>query len=441
MINNFFVFALIRLIGLLLYTISHASIAEDELQHFIQHSLQHSPHLESAKQSEIQARAQQQAIKAEQHPQLDLNIGIGIENSDTPNTRFSGLASQTLNRQELHLHLEQNLYDAGKRHFQIEAQAAQIQSQQWQHLNIQNQLSLKLIKAYLQLAERQQLLELAKDDLVAHQKTEKQMRQRYEQGAGRKADVEQVTSRKARTTVRLLQIEGEVIEAQIQLQSLSGQDIHTLKLNSQWANTLKKYLPKNKKLALTALIEHPQLQQAQAQVDNSLAHYQQSRSHKYPQINLEIDARHYNNIDGIQGENQELSAMLRLRYNLYQGGKQQAQEAAAIAAKAQKQADYQILWQQLEEQLRLSWQHLKTSQKRQDYLQQHQASSKAVWQSYQKQFKLGRSSLIVVLDAETEWYHAHAEVIKGHYALQQAIFNLFAAIGNLNSFIQKKTDS
>ncbi len=405
--------------------------AEDELYPFIANSLAQSPHLESAKQAENYAQAQAAVSVAEKRPRLDLNIGAGLENSDTPNTRFSGLDTQTLIRKELHLHLEQPIYDAGKRNFQIKTRQAQLQNQQWQRLDIKNQLTLKLIKVYLQLAERQQLLELAKDDLVAHQKTEKQIEQRYKQGAGRKADVEQVASRKARATVRLLQTEGEFIEAQIQLRSLSGQDPNALKLDSRVVEQLMARLPENKKLALKTLLQHPQLQQAQAQITSNQAQYEKIRAQAAPAINLELDARHYDNIDGIRGDNQEFSAMLRLRYALYEGGGQKSKEAAALAEKAQTQADYQVVLQQLEEQLRLAWQRLETAKKRQTYLQQHEATAKAVWQSYQQQFHLGRNSLIALLDAETEWYHAHAEVIRGKYAQDLAVFTLFATLGRL----------
>jgi adhesin transport system outer membrane protein len=48
--------------------------------------------------------------------------------------------------------------------------------------------------------------------------------------------------------------------------------------------------------------------------------YDAQKSRFYPNVNVEVGRTMDNNIDGTRGHNQEWQAMVRMRYNLYNGG-------------------------------------------------------------------------------------------------------------------------
>lgn len=65
---------------------------------------------------------------------------------------------------------------------------------------------------------------------------------------------------------------------------------------------------------------HPVIKVAQADVDAARFQYKQSKAPNYPTLSFEAAQSWRNDAGGIEGSSDELSAMLRLRYNLYNGG-------------------------------------------------------------------------------------------------------------------------
>jgi len=420
-----------------LFCLSQPAAVADELAELINRSLAQHPSIHSAAFAKQAEQHQHTALKAAARPQIQLLAGVGIENSDTPNTRFRQQDSQTLHPRETSLRLTQSLFDKPQQH-QVAAQSARIQQADWQQQQIANQLALRISAAYLNLAQQHKLLELAKDDLVAHQKTHKAVLQRYQHGAGRKSEPQQVASREALSAARLIQTEGEVNEKKIRYQQLTGENTDRLSLEAQTRfDYLQQHLPSDLAQAQQQLASHPQLQAAIAYTQSTQASYQQQRAKRYPELDLELNAQQYQHIDGIAGDNNSLSVMLRLRYNLYQGGANSARQQAAKARHSQAQADAGLQQRELSQDLASYWQRHETAVQRLHYLQQHVKAAFEVLQSYEQQHKLGQASLIAVLDAKTEWYNATAEQIKGDYALKQSLLGIFAGMGQLIDMISQ----
>ena len=83
--------------------------------------------LGAAANARAASEAYQQAA-AGRYPTVDLRLGEGKENSETPGLRAAGVGSNTLTRQEANLTLRQNLYDGSQVKSEMERQQFRFES-------------------------------------------------------------------------------------------------------------------------------------------------------------------------------------------------------------------------------------------------------------------------------------------------------------------------
>jgi adhesin transport system outer membrane protein len=105
----------------------------------------------------------------------------------------------------------------------------------------------------------------------------------------------------------------------------------------------------------TALAEHPVLKASLADIEAAEAQYAASKSSYHPKLTLEGDRTWNEDIDGISGKNEDWVIALRLKYNLYNGGKDSARrkQSAELMTKA-KDILRGSQWE-TEEGMRLFW--------------------------------------------------------------------------------------
>jgi len=65
------------------------------------------------------------------------------------------------------------------------------------------------------------------------------------------------------------------------------------------------------------------------------------------------------------------------------------------------------------------------------YLKAHLESTEDVVKSYKEQFKLGKRSLLDVLDSENELFNARASLVSTQYAELFSLFKLLESFGRL----------
>ncbi len=143
---------------------------------------------------------------------------------------------------------------------------------------------------------------------------------------------------------------------------------------------------------------------------------------------MELGITDNKNLDGIAGENDDMSAMLRMRYNLFRGGADRARRQETAERMGAAKESIRRAQRIIEEDVLLSWNGLLTIRARLDYLSGHLESTKEVVSSYKEQFKLGQRSLLDVLDSENELFNARASLLSAQYA---EIFSLLKVLGSM----------
>ncbi|MBT5230465.1 MAG: TolC family protein [Methylococcales bacterium] len=185
-----------------------------------------------------------------------------------------------------------------------------------------------------------------------------------------------------------------------------------------------------------ALKAHPTLKSANADVAATQAQNSAASAAFYPSVNLEVGRTHNDDIDGTRGTNQDTTVMLRMRYNLFNGGNDAARKKqTAILIEEAKQVRDQTR-RQVVESIRLSWNAYQATTVQLPYLQQHVDSSTNSRSAYRKQFNIGKRTLLDLLDAENELFQSRQALTNAQFDHLFAHFRVWGGLGGLLGGLQ-----
>lgn len=267
---------------------------------------------------------------------------------------------------------------------------------------------------------------LAEDNLKNHERIFDQITLRTEQGVGRQADYEQAEARLAQARNNLLTEQTNLDDSLANYQSVVGKEADDLTLPAKSA------IPDSLEAARKVMLQNsPLLKQADEDVEATRQQYEAAKSRFYPSVNLEVARTMDDNIDGTRGHNQEWQAMVRMSYNLYNGGS----DKAALMSDAYKMKEAQDVknnaLRQLNEELRLSWNALQNAEKQVPIAKDYADRSKTVRTAYQEQFSLGDRSLLDMLDSENEVFTAQRRYVELQFIEMFTTYRINARTGTL----------
>jgi adhesin transport system outer membrane protein len=195
-------------------------------------------------------------------------------------------------------------------------------------------------------------------------------------------------------------------------------------------------LPKNIDEAVeVAVANHPQLKSANADIDE--AHYQHETASApfMPRVDFESGASFNNNLDGIPGKNEDVTAMVRVRYNVLNGGKDLARRKQTAHLISQAKDIRDNTYRQVVQNMRESWVAYITRQSQLDLNKQYWERSIKARDAYQSQFNIGQRTLLDLLDTTNEMFIAQSNYIDSKYDVLLAAYRILAAEANLNSYL------
>lgn len=381
------------------------------------------------------ARANQRAIEhaAAQarggwYPTLDASLGHGRETSNNLNTRGLG-ANQTLTRREAEINLSQLLFDGGATSGQVRRFEARAESAEDLVANAAETAGARVAQAYVDVIRLRALIDLAADNEKRHRETLAQVSRLADVGQGRRADAYQADARLALAQASLTQLRSQLAQAEAAFQHLTGQPPGAL----ADAGSFEAALPVSLPAALAQTLEaHPAIRSAQKELLAAQADRESARSRATsPRLALEVGTSANHDLDGLRGKNADAFAMVRLRYNLFRGGIDDARVREAEARIDEARANYDRARNDTERDLRQAWQGLTEDRIRLPQLQRYAAASAQVVGSYRLQFSIGQRTLLDVLNAENELFSARSSRYAAAYAVSVGELRVLAAMGRL----------
>lgn len=366
------------------------------------------------------------------YPSLDLVAGYGFQERDSANRTFAK-ADRTRNeleRRELQLSARQLVFDGFYTPYEHKNQQARERSANFRATSVGEDISLSVTRVFNEVLKQEAILKLAQDTLAYHQQVYEKMNQRFQSGVGSRADFNQISSRLALAKTNFQNVTANVRNARINYQQVVG--VFPGEGELEFPGSYHGVLPATVDAGVTrALDNHPILKVAETDLEATGYTYEQTKSPFYPRFDVEVERDINDNIDGSEQSVDDLRVMLRMRYNLYKGGSDQArkQQFAYLVEKAKEIRNNAR--REVEQELRLAWVANETLTAQVPILMDYAASSDETKKAYVDQFDLGRRTLLDLLNAENESVNARRDLINAKHDLILNEYRIFHGMGDL----------
>jgi adhesin transport system outer membrane protein len=403
--------------------------AGGDLAGVVRETLSTNPDVAEARDRWLARREEVRAAEGGFLPSLDLNAGIGYEYTDSPSSRARDDDSNELTRKELGLTARQMLFDGWGTRSEVSRQRARADSAAAQLLSVGESTAMKAAQAYVDLQRYKDLLQISKENLDIHIRIQDQIRLRSEAGVGRRADYEQVRSRVALAEVNLVAAEVNLLDAHTTFQRIVGR---APKAGYAPAEISPGTFPESLQQALqVAQTNNPVLHTAAADIEAARAQHDAARQYDYPRFDLELDGNMNDDIDGTEGEVDDMSAMLRMRFNLYRGGTDAARKRATAhnINEAKDIRDRSV--RQLDETIRLAWAAYEATAAQMPLFERQVVAATATRDAYAKQFNIGQRTLLDVLNSENEVLQGRESLVETRAEHLLAQYRVLEAMGAL----------
>lgn len=422
--------------ALLLPSVSHG----DTLEQTVAKTLDTHPELRIAfNQFKVREEQVNQAF-ADYLPDIELTAGWGLENTNSPSTRRNFLnqdGEAELKRGEAGISIRQMLFNGFRTGNEVDRISAEATAQQWALAAAAEDIALDVAKVYIHYLQAEQILTLANKNLKTHEQIFEQIKQRTDSGLGSVADLSQITGRLARANANVISARNNLYDAQAEYRRITGKPPQALIAPMPDADMLPEDLNDTLKLAQA---HHPVIKSAKQDIQAAQHEQQASQSNYYPTVTLELSGNWNNDINGedgrsftgsVGGHSNDLQAMVRMRYNLFAGGRDAAREREAAYKINEAKEIRERAQRQIVEGASLAWNayELLTPQKK--YIRRHVEAAKETQTAYVQQFNLGQRSLLDLLDTENELFEARKDYLRAEYDETLARYRVLNATGRL----------
>lgn len=389
-------------------------------------TLKSNPDIKSAFNEFVSSRYINESATGAYLPKVDLDAGIGYEGID-PSDEI-GRGSTDYTRKEASITLSQLIWDGSATINNIDRTAADAESLRYQLLADASDKALEVTSVYLEAVKAYEILKLSENNLSVHKEIYADIKKRVNSGIGSTADLTQVEARLAKAHGNLAAAQNNLFDTHTMFTRLVGQMPQGLIFPRADEN----FIPYTIDEAINLAYEkHPVIQIAIADVDAAKFQYKQSQGVNYPTISIEASQTWRDDADGLKGRSDETLAMLRLRYNLYNGGSDAA-NSDNFAYQLSKAKDLrESAYRNVDEGLRLSWSALNLTLQQKDFLADHVDSAAETVIAYGKQYRIGKRTLLDLLNTENELFEARKEYLDAEYTEQYAKYRVMNATGQL----------
>ena len=396
------------------------------LEQAVKEALQTNPELLlQDQQLRISGQRAEQAVSGYK-PSLDLRAATGWQRTDSTFTNQNNEID--LNPVETSLVLTQPLFEGFKTMHDSASTEEAYYAERLQTLFKAEQISLQVAQSYLNVLKTNEIVKLAERNLKVHDELYKQIKKRFDKGASDKADMTQVEGRIALANSNHLASLNNYEDAKSNFEAVAGFPANGFKRPSV-DNTM---IPESREQALDiAAKEHPQILSSRKSVKSAQESFEGSKSPYMPKLDLELKGAWNEDDNGVEGTHKELSALVVLNWNLYQGGFDSADRKIALSrVDASKSASNKVLRDVLQE-IKLAYAALESTKRQKRFRQEHVVFSKESRRLYKLQFDAGKRTLLDVLNTENEVFNSSTSFVESDYSYISAQYRILTATGRM----------
>jgi outer membrane protein, adhesin transport system len=398
------------------------SVHAETLHEAVQYTLQTNPQVRAIQHNRLARTQEVEQAKGGYFPKLDFSAGIGRNEIFSP-TEYEAITDP----REVKFSLRQNIFNGFITANEVNRQQERVNSALFQIHGTSESVALRVSEVYLDVLRHNEIHNLATENLQIHEQIFDQVKLRSESGLDEKANFDQVSGRLALAQSSTIITEINVIDARTNYQAVVDrfpQDLLApVNLTTSLPETLEEAQAK-------AVENHPVLKSAEADLAARKAQYRVAQGAYSPVIDLEVDKTWDDEVD-VDDWQSEIEAMVRIRFNFMNGGKDQARIKETLHLVCEARAIRDNTYRQVVESIRLSWMAYQSAQKKISLLEKYVESTGATAEAYRKQWNIGKRTMLDVLDTKAEYINAKKDLTHTVYDSIYAQCRILNGIGKL----------
>ncbi|MCE9680280.1 TolC family outer membrane protein [Shewanella sp. AS1] len=379
-------------------------------------------------------------------PSVEISGGYGWEQTNSPSTRRRAGQGDVdddgvieLMRGEAGFSIKQMLFDGFYISSEVDRYSFEASADQWALFAAAEDMALEVAKVYVNYIRNEQILTLAEKNLQSHKDIYDQIKQRTDSGLGSTADLSQITGRLARANANVISAKNNVFDAKAQFLRVVKEEPENLIVPVPDDDMLPTDLENSIQVAQE---NHPILKSAASDIEAAQNERDSAKSNYYPKVELDLGGSWNNDIDGedgfsafasqdVGGHNNDLIAMVRVKYNLFAGGRDRAREKEAAYKVGEAKEIRERAYREVLEGVSLAWNAYEMLEPQKTYIREHVIAAKDTQVAYNQQFNLGQRTLLDLLDTENELFEARTEYLEAEYDQILSEYRVLNATGRL----------
>ena len=414
----------VLILFVIFFLIGAADVRCETLQAAVKSVLQNNPDITSVAYNKMAREQEVRQAMADFFPTIDSSLSTGQVNQNNPVREHFWPRTATIR-------LNQNLFRGGATMWETNRQKSRVASEGYLLQGTSENIALLTCRVYLNYQRSLEQADLAKENLLIHERFYDQIKLRSQAGVDRGVDFEQIKARLALAESNLVVTQANIENAKTDYQAVVGH----LPVNLIKPVPVDTAIPATLKEAeRMALANHPTLKSASADIEARKYQHKTARALVYPSLDVGAEYTWGNDMTGpsaFYSYQDYFQVNATLNFNIFSGFSNQARikETAYLIREAEEIAKKTEL--QTIQSIRLSYEAYMADQRRIKQLEQYVTSTGSAADAFISQWSIGRRTLFDVLDTSAEKITAKSDLINAQYDKMYSSYRILSGLGKL----------
>lgn len=360
-------------------------------------------------------------------PTLDVNADAGAQYVDQPNNLTPKENAEWDFRRQAAAEATQFLFDGWDRANDIYRSAALVGAASLRVMERSEALGLEAVEAYIDVERHSQVLGTAYQSRKRLQSIQGLVRELNTGGKVPRSDVDQAVERIAASDAVIAQIEQSLADAKAKFRQVVGNEPKKLQPVGYPKN-----LPASRESAYgTAKANNPAIKALEADALAAQFEMERAKSGYYPELSLRGRASYGYDIDGVEGKDVDVTGVVGLDWNLFNGGATGYRVEALNEEVVRAELEADAAMRSVRESIDKAFAAYVIGKKRVSAAQQQVNSNDQLVKQYREEYRLAKRSLLDLLDSETALFSSQFQLASAKAARLFAAYTVQASTGRL----------
>jgi adhesin transport system outer membrane protein len=324
--------------------------------------------------------------------------------------------------------ISQPIFDGGRGKYAVKRQRERVKSARNRVADTANAIALRVAQAYTEVQRSHAIAAAAHRNLRNLNNIAYLVNRRASGGKGNRAETAQARARIAAARAALAEARQRVRDAYALYITVVG---HRPRKLTTGAPRLSR-MPRSLSTAISRARSHsPKILALRHDALAAKAAIGGAESILMPKLNLEVSGRFANELKGTAAKDAHAQALVVLKWNLYNGGINNARVREAKYRASESQALRQVAGLNIEREVRLSWSAMLAARDRAGYLRRQLSANRSALAVQKRQFEVGKRTLLDILDTQNEVFTAETALKTEIFVARYNTYRILAAMGQL----------